>query len=425
MTLARTYRFDHYQNNFLFGLEAGRIGRAVATGHGYADVFSSEQYPRTGPTAWLPPLYPLLVGAVFKLCGIYSALSAWMLLAINCVASAATSLAIYQIGRRCFSAASPSIALWSTWIWALYPSTMKFALRWVWETSITTALFSAVFLLTLRMRDSRTQRNLSAWWSLFAALWATIALLNPSLLLFLPVSGLWIIAGSPNRGRSLAGSVLAALIFLALLSPWTIRNWQTFHQFIPLRDNFGVELALATNPSPDFATDGNGHPWVDPDSMRAYMRLGEPAYAKARGDAAKKYIRDHPLEFVKLSVTRFYFFWVSRPMPAARSAWAEYGRTFTHCFGSIIGILGLLLALRHRVPAASLFAWAFVLLPLPYYFTSAQPRFRHPLEPLMVLLAVYLFQNAKADRTTIMLSNAFRRLPSRAIRAPLARFFAV
>ena len=38
---------------------------------------------------------------------------------------------------------------------------------------------------------------------------------------------------------------------------------------------------------------------------------------------------------------------------------------------------------------------AFVLLPLTYYFITVEARFRHPLEPLIVIFSVYLFQSAR------------------------------
>ena len=60
--------------------------------------------------------------------------------------------------------------------------------------------------------------------------------------------------------------------------------------------------------------------------------------------------------------------------------------------------MGLALALRRRIPAASLFAWTFVLLPLPYYLITVHARFRHPLEPLICILGVYLFQSATRTR---------------------------
>jgi uncharacterized membrane protein YeiH len=57
--------------------------------------------------------------------------------------------------------------------------------------------------------------------------------------------------------------------------------------------------------------------------------------------------------------------------------------------------LGLALALRRRAPCAKLFAAAFLLLPAVYYIVTAHARFRHPLEPLITLLGVFLFQHAE------------------------------
>jgi asparagine N-glycosylation enzyme membrane subunit Stt3 len=51
--------------------------------------------------------------------------------------------------------------------------------------------------------------------------------------------------------------------------------------------------------------------------------------------------------------------------------------------------------LRRKVEGAGLFAAIFLLLPLPYYLVTVQPRFRHPMEPLIAVLAVFLFRSAK------------------------------
>ena len=62
MTLAHTYRVRPFDDHFQFGWEMGRIARALATGYGYADPFVGH----TGPPAWVPPLYPLLLAGVFS-----------------------------------------------------------------------------------------------------------------------------------------------------------------------------------------------------------------------------------------------------------------------------------------------------------------------------------------------------------------------
>src|ERR1700709_6872 len=77
--LAHTFKIRPSDDHFEFGWEMGRIGRALATGYGYADPFTGH----TGPTAWVPPLYTLLIGGVFKAFGVYSKLSAFVLLTAN------------------------------------------------------------------------------------------------------------------------------------------------------------------------------------------------------------------------------------------------------------------------------------------------------------------------------------------------------
>src|ERR1700704_1142108 len=79
--IGHTYKFKLIEDNFSFGFEMGRIGRSLVTGGGFGSPF--DQY--TGPTAWEPPLYPLLIAAVFKLCGIYTYTSAFILLTINSI----------------------------------------------------------------------------------------------------------------------------------------------------------------------------------------------------------------------------------------------------------------------------------------------------------------------------------------------------
>src|SRR6202162_4145068 len=76
------------QDNFGFGWEMGRIGRSIALGHG----FSSPYEGNTGPSAWEPPLYPYLIGGVFKAFGIYTQASAWVLLSINSLFATLTTI---------------------------------------------------------------------------------------------------------------------------------------------------------------------------------------------------------------------------------------------------------------------------------------------------------------------------------------------
>jgi 4-amino-4-deoxy-L-arabinose transferase-like glycosyltransferase len=402
MTLARTYHIRPYEDHFTFGYEMGRIARALATGYGFADPFSGH----TGPTAWVPPLYPWILAGVFRLTGVYTALSAWIILAFDSLLNALMIPSIWQIATRCFNR---KVALWSAWLWALYPAAMQFAVRWVWEMTLTAFLFVWVVALALRMRrigepavGAATQPESAArsagLWALFGLLWGLIALSNPSLCLFLPVCGVWILLGTPRGAlwpRQILCAMLAALIFAACLVPWTIRNEHVFHKFIPLRANFGAELYLGNGPGATGLLMEYDHPFQARDQLRLYQQMGEIAYCQWRGQLAKRVLLADPARFVRLSLIRVYYFWFSVPHPGDEGFANEYGRNLNYQFTSIAGLFGLALALRRRVPAAWLFFWTFALLPLTYYFVTVSARFRHPLEPLITILAVYLFQSAE------------------------------
>ena len=137
------------------------------------------------------------------------------------------------------------------------------------------------------------------------------------------------------------------------------------------------------------------HPFQAPEQLRLYASLGEVRYVAMRGAAAKAFIAAHPAHFAADVARRIFFFWAGVPHPSDEAWYNEAGRTLNFAFLSVAGLFGLGLALRRRIPAAGLFAWAFLLLPIPYYLVTVHARFRHPLEPLICILAVYLFQSAE------------------------------
>jgi 4-amino-4-deoxy-L-arabinose transferase-like glycosyltransferase len=399
MTIAHTYRFRAIGDHFAFGWEMGRIGYSLAVGDGYANPFGGH----TGPTAWVPPLYPLLIGAVFKVFGVYTAASAWILLALNSFFSAATAVAIYEIAARCYNR---KVAIWSAWLWALYPAAMQYAVRWIWDMTLTAMLFTLVLVLALRMRGvgevppAQKHPQTTGQWFLFGLLWGLIALSNSTVLLFLPVCGIWILLGAPETVYALRNALCGALLFLACVTPWFWRNWKTFHAFIPMRSNLGVEMWRWNNPDANgIALGAPVQPSVKDPTFIHYSEMGEIAYARWCGRQANAFIKAHPSRFAVLSLKRFYFYWVSMPHPVDSHPLIEGGRELNYCFLSITGLLGLGLSLKRRMPASALFAWAFFLLPLTYYFVNIQSRFRHPLEPLITIFSVYLFQSATSRKT--------------------------
>src|SRR5512136_453445 len=69
-------QLDPERDHWRFSYENGRLARSIAEGRG----FSSPLFEDTGVSAWMTPVYPYLTAGVFKIFGIYSKASAFVLL---------------------------------------------------------------------------------------------------------------------------------------------------------------------------------------------------------------------------------------------------------------------------------------------------------------------------------------------------------
>jgi hypothetical protein len=380
----QTYHFRANDDNFSFGYEMGRIGRSLALGQGFSSPFNEP----TGPTAWEPPLYPLLIAGVFKVFGIYTPASAFVLLTINSIFSALTCIPIFLIAKRC---CNETVALWTAWLWALLPNVAFWCTRWVWETSLAALLLAMIFLLALKMEEKDGLKP----WLQFGLLWANAALVNTSLLGFLPACGLWIWYRRWKTGRrSLAGVALASVVFLACITPWLVRNYRTFGQFIFIRSNFGVELRIGNGPGANGTWMQYLHPTQNVYEMRRYQTMGEIAYVAERKREALAFIREDYARFLLVSLKRFYYYWGGVPK-LEKIAWLAPTKNSLYLATSVLAFLGLAQALRKHRAGAWLFLWLFLSYPLIYYFVFPHPRYRHPIEPEIGILMVYVIAEAE------------------------------
>ena len=183
---------------------------------------------------------------------------------------------------------------------------------------------------------------------------------------------------------------MAAGIIVLCCAPWTIRNYEVFHRFVPLRSVLGLQLWLGNNDAYRTYFPGYLHPIDDTAERNEYMRMGEISYMRAKQSEALRWMIAHPARVARLSVRRFVGIWTGSLTPVKDF---EANHTFLVRFlflsnilagiGALAGIVILWVRRnRYAFPAAVLP----IIFPFAFYLTQALLRYRHPIDPIVMLL---------------------------------------
>jgi 4-amino-4-deoxy-L-arabinose transferase-like glycosyltransferase len=385
ITAGHTYRITPSRDHFQFGWETGRIARSIAEGHG----FSSPTDLDSGPSAWTAPVYPYLLAGIFKIWGIYTPASAWVILAFNSFWAALTCWTLYLVAARIFGA---WVARVTAWTWAVFPYLLYWAVRVVWETSLTTFLLTLVLWLTIRASDDRSPRGI---WIYQGFLWGLILLTNTAVVILLPFFLAWAISRSYRR-RALRGAAVCLGIMALCAVPWTIRNYRRFDRFLFVRDNLPLELYEANNDHSAGLWTRSEHPGNNPTAMKRMQELGEIAFMDEKQQQFDAFLREHPGEFVRFTLERVWYFWAAPPQAAIVAGYDLWvARHVQFLLASIFAFAGLVLAFARKNAYRWLLAPFLLIYPLPFYVVNPLPRYKHPIEPVMLMLIIYVLAESR------------------------------
>jgi 4-amino-4-deoxy-L-arabinose transferase-like glycosyltransferase len=233
-------------------------------------------------------------------------------------------------------------------------------------------------------------------WVVFGLLWGVIALTNTAVLSMLPFCLLWLLCRLPRRPQQFVGAALCVLTAALTVSPWLVRNYQVFGKFIFVRDNLPLEMYEANNDQSAGLWTRNEHPGNNPEAMRRFQELGEIGFMEEKKEEVRQFIREHPGRFLWFTVERGVYFWIAPPQAAIINGYdLMISRHTNFLLGAVFAFAGLGLTIRNRKRGGLLLACFLLLYPLPYYLVNPFPRYKHPIEPEMILLIVYLFWEAR------------------------------
>jgi hypothetical protein len=364
-----------------FQTETGHIAYSIASGKGFSSPFQRD----TGPTAWLAPVYPYFLAGIFKLFGVYTLQSFFAALLLNILFSAGACVPIFYAGKRI---AGLGVASAAAWLWALFPNAIIIPFEWIWDTSLSALLVAILLWATLALKESGRVRD----WCLYGFLWAIALLTNPAIATVCPVMLAW--AAYRNRGSASAWFVrpaLAAGITVLCCVPWTIRNYVQFHKFIPLRSNFAFELYIGNNENYDEQHRFRPGAITQDREILRYLQMGETAFMEQEKRKAIAFIVAHPRIELWLVSERFVDFWLGTASPLAAfrqadSVWLVFVLVCND-LAPLCMFLGIVVLLVTKNAYALPIVAIPVLFPLLYYVTHTSLRYRHPIDPVVLLLA--------------------------------------
>ena len=377
-----------------FQQETGNIAYSLAQGKGFGAVFRMD----TGPTAWLAPVYPLLIAGIFKIFGIFTARAFFAAVFLNILFSSAACVPVFFAGKRVGGLGAASVA---AWLWALFPNAIMMPFEWIWDTSLSALLAATILWATLALAES--DRVLD--WCAYGLLWGFALMTNPALGALLPFLLGWLacpaglpIGGSGESRLRWKRVALAAGVAILCCVPWTIRNYTAFHRFIPLRSNLPFELWLGNNDIFDEHARNGRKLITRTEETRRYAQLGETAYMQEKWQLATSFMASHPGLELRLAGKKCAAFWtgVESPLKTFRETDSNLVRGILLCsFLTAIGALVGIVALWRRRSAMTFPLAVFpVIYPCLYYVTHADLRYRHPIDPVLCLLTAIAVASA-------------------------------
>jgi 4-amino-4-deoxy-L-arabinose transferase-like glycosyltransferase len=388
-----------------FQNEVGNVADSLAHGHGFCCLFRQP----TGPTAWLAPVYLLLIAAIFKLFGSFTVAAFYAAALMNSLFSALACIPLFYAGKRI---AGVPVAAAACWLWAIFPSGIMMPFEWIWDPSLSALLAATLLWATLDIADNPGSRE----FALYGLLWGVSLLTNPALGALLPFLAGWVAFRQfRTRNLRLAPILFGLAVLLACLLPWTIRNAVQFHRFIPARSNFPYELWSGNNEIFDEHSRAVNR-ITRYEQVRLYAKLGENAFLEDKWQKATEFIRTHPGLYAQLSGRRIVATWLG-----VESPWQDFFRAESlfvrliliwnalTLLGVLVGLFRLSLARNPFFVPVAIFPLVF---PLTFYIAHTSLRHRHPCDPVLALLmAIALLGGRTAqNKQASTLSSGGQRL---------------
>jgi 4-amino-4-deoxy-L-arabinose transferase-like glycosyltransferase len=354
-------------------------------------------------TVYRAPFWPIILG-IFSLFFGNNNLVGRLFLSIL---DAGTCVLIYLFARDLFGR---RFGIFAGLIAVIYPDLFIYT-GWLYSETLFTFLLFALCYTLYRIQRARGE---SRWlWPVCGVVLGLLSLTRPNGLIVIGLFLLWAIVltwrKALPRAATLRGAALSALLGLAIIAPWTIRNYTVAYSFIPVATGDGTVMLGAYNESVLNPSINYGEflgTWLNPltsvpQVSHQFPPINCPATCEVTREntynqAGRQWMLTHKKQTLELWTLHFINMWqpsaLEADLPMYRFPNAPLSSLVLNMM-STIPIPILLLAAFGLV--VTLFRWRELLFmyfmigmtfALAIYFYGIA-RFRAPIEPMIILLA--------------------------------------
>jgi len=388
------------------GYEHVWIAESIEAGHGFSlpfklGIYSDQPEEQYYTTAHEEPVYPFLMAFLLKIFGPYGRP---IMLMLQVTTLFLTSVIVYYLGRKVFNHATGLLA---GFVVSVSQGPRYLAESYYGPSVFAGLLVSICALLIIRCAERPTFRR----GVLLGLSLGFCNLLYAPTLFFLPLALFFLIYKSNSINAAVKTAAVVLVSCIMVVSVWTARNYFVFGQIVPVRTNMGRSLCLF-NPvlAETFfqgAVPGSREYkpyWKARDAQEATLESGMSienqkaiylrGYEIVKEDAPPDFESYNEAEIDKLYFKKGAQFILAEPgifieLTYYRLKYFFFSMGWKNTVISVCFFIGAILSVRNR-KAIGLSALVAAYL-VPYSLAIAWwYRYRYPIEPVMLMFAVYL-----------------------------------
>jgi hypothetical protein len=355
------------------------VAKNIVAGPGF--VF---EYPLTGkvlPSCYVTPLYVYL-----QVPFLYLGLGERGIQIMNLLFLQAACFVLYSFFRR-FTTSGVALLIFAALIFYIPFWILSYTL----DPNSLNLFLLALTVDLLYLISTAPSR---ARWVQLGLLIGLQMLLRPDIFLGGVLFAMWLLFW--NRSKSTwQGIGIVLLISIALVAPWTLRNYLTFHKFVLVSANSGMNLFEGNNP---VATGEFSALPPTPESQKLFAEVSEYQNTHDgididhyRFQLAEQWMLAHPSEVLMLDLKKVWYHWFGRPIMGEQFHYQYQGMATAFRIAGVLmlifGFYGLYCIRDNKLRSLLLVVFFYSTLVSTIFFVQTRHRILK-VDPFLLPLAV-------------------------------------